>query len=433
MVVVCPPNSHPSLLALSSVQLNWNTEVLGQTTPVEPPCSDSNLHPPVTPYQPRTNSTNTSHTFLPSRGTEADDDDADEHDDDLYIPRHDTYLKTTQPNGFSSSYIPSRYTFEPLSGRRSPSSLSWGTPKPYSPSVSFRSVKTSPPIPPVRVEIIEPSFPMGVHGIFDRASSKQSLPKGFPLDEPESITFKGRVTTFESSGESSSRFMHNVSQAPPVLPKQTEVEERPAFILPTTIPALDPALSYSPEAPSASLPDEAPAPVPVVKLSPIISSPVLAAKTATPSQTAVPVTPKPEPAMPISPTASAPPLATTSTKNSPAPQTPRVIPPAAAAGPSTARPPAPVHINPIASHFKILIDLLEARRRSQGGSRIVRTDIGSDLAKYKAVYTQAGVSSFARYIELAQRTGIVDVGGAGNNMWVELRPEWSSNTDIPCF
>jgi hypothetical protein len=72
----------------------------------------------------------------------------------------------------------------------------------------------------------------------------------------------------------------------------------------------------------------------------------------------------------------------------------------------------------------ILAQKLQARCEALGQPYIPRTDIGSELAKNKSLYAQAGVASFAAFINVAQTAGVVDVGGLGNNQWVSLRPGW---------
>ena len=88
-------------------------------------------------------------------------------------------------------------------------------------------------------------------------------------------------------------------------------------------------------------------------------------------------------------------------------------------------PTQPKNNKAIPVQFQALVNVLEARRRSYGQISVSRSELGSDLAKHKTAYKQAGVSKFYDYIELAQSAGIVDVGGAGNTQWVMLRPEWS--------
>lgn len=102
----------------------------------------------------------------------------------------------------------------------------------------------------------------------------------------------------------------------------------------------------------------------------------------------------------------------------------------ASSGPSRVLPATSsrTNANAVPAHFKPLIQILIARASSKGNKEVPRTDVGSDLAKQKQIYGQAGVSSFAAYILLAEAAGIVDLGGHGNDQWISLRPEWSSST-----
>lgn len=70
--------------------------------------------------------------------------------------------------------------------------------------------------------------------------------------------------------------------------------------------------------------------------------------------------------------------------------------------------------------FIPLVTELE-RFHSEGYSRPTRSALGQKLAlKYRRVYEDAGVSSFARYVDLAERAGIVTLGGMQNTAWVSL-------------
>ncbi|KAG6821158.1 hypothetical protein H0H93_005378 [Arthromyces matolae] len=88
-------------------------------------------------------------------------------------------------------------------------------------------------------------------------------------------------------------------------------------------------------------------------------------------------------------------------------------------------------LGPVSSHFLPLIQALQIRAQAKE-VKVLRSDIGSDLAKaakgdLKKIYAQAKVTKFASYMLLAVDAGVIQVGGAGNQAWVSLRPEWSSS------
>jgi len=74
--------------------------------------------------------------------------------------------------------------------------------------------------------------------------------------------------------------------------------------------------------------------------------------------------------------------------------------------------------------FRILVNTLEFHR-SKGVPRPFRSGIALELAqKDNMVYRKAGVERFGQYVVLAEKEGIVALGGKEGGAWIGLRPEW---------
>ena len=74
--------------------------------------------------------------------------------------------------------------------------------------------------------------------------------------------------------------------------------------------------------------------------------------------------------------------------------------------------------------FRILVNTLEFHR-SKGFPRPFRSGIAVELAqKDHMVYRKAGVERFGQYVALAEKEGIVALGGTEGGAWIGLRPEW---------
>ncbi|KNZ75414.1 hypothetical protein J132_02746 [Termitomyces sp. J132] len=82
-------------------------------------------------------------------------------------------------------------------------------------------------------------------------------------------------------------------------------------------------------------------------------------------------------------------------------------------------PPQTTNARPAPSHFLPLITALQKRAHEKMQSQVMRTDLGSDLAKVRNLYAQAKVSKFASYVLLAEEAGIIKSGGSGNEAWAE--------------
>ncbi|KAG6821157.1 hypothetical protein H0H93_005377 [Arthromyces matolae] len=74
--------------------------------------------------------------------------------------------------------------------------------------------------------------------------------------------------------------------------------------------------------------------------------------------------------------------------------------------------------------FSLLVQRLEFHR-SKGLSRPSRSDIALELAsKDHMVYKRAGAERFGQYVALAEKEGIVELGGKEAGAWIALQPGW---------
>jgi len=79
--------------------------------------------------------------------------------------------------------------------------------------------------------------------------------------------------------------------------------------------------------------------------------------------------------------------------------------------------------------FVPLVERLE-HHRLKGFLRPLRSSVGFELAtQYQNVYRRAGVERFGAYVALAEKAGIVELGGTDGGAWIGLRPEWY---DVDC-
>lgn len=365
VVVITPPGT---VLAQASVHLDWNSEIL--RAPLE------ELNPPKAP-QPtsRQRVDPIPHTPSTSRTQYMTDDD-EVVDNDMY----GTYGKSgrgstsysTHINGTGFPFVSQQYS-KPPSGRQTPAHQ-LAQPK-SSPPATFQSAKSNSPSPPVACKTPEPVFVTEGNGLFESSTRTPNLPKGFPYSESESRTGTkqpsfSNISITESSSPSS--IFHPLAAT------------SNAYELPKTPPP-----------------------------------------TGVPKPTSDPSTPATKPALPMT-------LPLKSAAGASSPATSSV--PKAALGPTSQT--ADLKTNQGLSsttrshppYFMILAQKLQSRCEVLGQPRIPRTDIGNELAKHKSVYAQAGVASFAAFINMAHAAGVVEVGGSGNDQWVSLRPGWPAGT-----
>lgn len=77
----------------------------------------------------------------------------------------------------------------------------------------------------------------------------------------------------------------------------------------------------------------------------------------------------------------------------------------------------------IPTMYVFLVRILQGHRR-KGITHSYRSVIASKMAHEQATYRRAGVNTFAEFMELADRNGIVELGGNGKDAWVRLLSDW---------
>jgi len=73
--------------------------------------------------------------------------------------------------------------------------------------------------------------------------------------------------------------------------------------------------------------------------------------------------------------------------------------------------------------FRILVESLQSNK-SKGLFRPLRSNISVQIAKNGLTYKAAGVAKFSQYVALAEKRGIVEIGGSEGNAWIALKPDW---------
>ncbi|KAG6891030.1 hypothetical protein C0992_010692 [Termitomyces sp. T32_za158] len=78
----------------------------------------------------------------------------------------------------------------------------------------------------------------------------------------------------------------------------------------------------------------------------------------------------------------------------------------------------------VPAQFNLLVRRLEFHR-SKGFPRPFRSGIALELASNDhMVYRRAGTERFGQYVALAEKAGIIELGGKEGSAWIALRPEW---------
>lgn len=91
---------------------------------------------------------------------------------------------------------------------------------------------------------------------------------------------------------------------------------------------------------------------------------------------------------------------------------------------STADPSPPLVVQPI---FRILVKALQDHKASSKGRvRALRSDVAMVISKGGLTYKKAGVNKFGQYVALAEKIGLVELGGANGSTWISLAPAWSN-------
>ena len=73
--------------------------------------------------------------------------------------------------------------------------------------------------------------------------------------------------------------------------------------------------------------------------------------------------------------------------------------------------------------FKILIRCLKSHR-SRGNLSPLRCKISAEIAQNSMTYRLAGVSTFDEYVMMAEKAGIVELGGSESTAWIILKAPW---------
>jgi NYN domain len=98
--------------------------------------------------------------------------------------------------------------------------------------------------------------------------------------------------------------------------------------------------------------------------------------------------------------------------------------PAATPNPvKVAAPPPPTSFPTAPDKFKILIQCLKSHR-SKGSLQPLRSKIALEVACNGTTYRQAGVLKFGQYVALAEKAGIVEMGGSESTAWIGLKAPW---------
>ena len=100
-----------------------------------------------------------------------------------------------------------------------------------------------------------------------------------------------------------------------------------------------------------------------------------------------------------------------------------MLPTAAQSSVKTTNPSQPPPPPAVPDKFKILVQCLKSHR-SKGILRPLRTEIAVEIARNGTTYRQAGVSKFRQYAAIAEREGIIELGGWQGTAWIALLEPW---------
>ena len=80
--------------------------------------------------------------------------------------------------------------------------------------------------------------------------------------------------------------------------------------------------------------------------------------------------------------------------------------------------------HPIRLAFLPLLNVFLSHKK-EGRYRLLRSQIGANLVKENdKVYQNAGVKSFKEYMSMAEKEGLVTLGGLDGHAWVSFKPSW---------
>ena len=113
------------------------------------------------------------------------------------------------------------------------------------------------------------------------------------------------------------------------------------------------------------------------------------------------------------------------------PSSPSSIPPSSSLNSASLSAIAQISANPrrsapsiaVPDKFKILIKCLKSHR-SRGFLAPLRLKVLSEIAENGTTYRLAGVSTFGEYVTMAEKTGIVELGGSESTAWISLKAPW---------
>jgi len=108
-------------------------------------------------------------------------------------------------------------------------------------------------------------------------------------------------------------------------------------------------------------------------------------------------------------------LATTSTTSSSTIVSPLRAPPISTHSPVVSN----TRRSIVPAAFQPLVQTLEHRRNVYSDTRPLRSVVGQNLSQ--ALYKSAGVESFKEYVLLAEKEGIVELGGVNGHAWISLK------------
>lgn len=92
----------------------------------------------------------------------------------------------------------------------------------------------------------------------------------------------------------------------------------------------------------------------------------------------------------------------------------------------TTNPNQPTSLLAVAEKFRILIQCLKSHRL-KGNLRPLRSKIGLEIYQNGTTYREAGVVKFSDYVDIAQKAGIIELGGLGGSAWIALRAPWNDD------
>ena len=85
--------------------------------------------------------------------------------------------------------------------------------------------------------------------------------------------------------------------------------------------------------------------------------------------------------------------------------------------------PQPTSFPAVPDKFKVLVQCLKSHR-SKGSLRPLRSKIALEIALNGTTYRQAGVLKFGQYVAMAEKAGIVELGGSESTAFIALRAPW---------